>query len=682
MNADHSSATLNAPGDTPLPVLARHLLAVTLFASLCACQREAPAEFPPGAEAEWPAYGAAPGGGHYSAATQITRENVRLLRPAWVYRSGDLRLPRPANPEAGEPMGVRASSWQLTPILVGDTLYGCTAFNKVFALDPATGKEKWRYDPGVDTDREVMVNCRGVASWKDPNPRGAACEHRILTGTLDGRLIALDARDGTPCRDFGDQGQVDLHAGLGQFEEYEYSVTSPPAILGDRVITGALVLDRTHNHMPSGVVRAYDVRSGRLLWYWDPIPPGASHAVDEAGRPRYRRGTPNVWSIISVDAARDLVFLPTGNTSTDFYGGLRDGSDHYSSSVVALRGTTGELVWHFQAVHHDIWDFDTPAQPTLFDLRRDGQRIPALAQPTKMGHLFILHRETGEPLFPVEERPVPQDWEVPGEYLAPTQPFPVKPSPLHPHRLAAEDAWGFTFWDRGACRRRIASLRNEGIFTPPSLDGTLFYPSDMGGNNWGTPAIDPERGLLVLNTLFMPAELKLIPRERCDMASGDPYLTPQHETPYCLRIEPLMSPLGVPCSAPPWGTLSAIDLASGEKRWEVPLGTLEHMAPWPFSRLRGAPNIGGPSVTASGLTFIAATPDRYLRAFDSETGEELWKGELPAGGHATPMIYKRAGDGRQFVVIAAAGHFGMPDLAFSDQLVAFALPEAHPRDPR
>lgn len=651
-----------------------------LCAVLGACERETFAELPPGAAAEWPAYGSAPGGGHYSPATQITRDNVHRLRRAWVYRSGDVRQPEAPDPATGR-RGKPPSSWQLTPILVGDTLYGCTAFNKVFALDPATGVEKWRYDPGVDVSQEVLVNCRGVASWQDPQPRGAACEHRILFGTLDGRLLALDARDGRPCHGFGEAGEVDLHAGLGAFEVYEYSVTSPPAVLGDRVIIGALVLDRTHDHMPSGVVRAFDVRSGRLLWYWDGIPPGESHAFDTQGEPLYRRGTPNVWSIISVDAERDLVFLPTGNTSTDFFGGLRNGSDHYSSSVVALRGSSGEEVWHFQAVHHDIWDFDTPAQPTLFDLHRDGRIIPALAQPTKMGHLFILNRETGEPLFPVEERPVPQQWEVPGEYLSPTQPFPVKPEPLHPHRLDADDAWGFTFWDRGACRRKIAGLRNEGIFTPPSLAGTLFYPSDMGGNNWGTPAIDPVRGLLILNTLFMPAELKLIPREQCDGA-GDPYLSPQLETPYCVRIEPLRSPLGAPCNAPPWGTLSAIDLASGDKRWEVPLGTLGHLAPWPFSRIRGAPNIGGPSVTASGLTFIAATPDRYLRAFDSETGQQLWQGKLPAGGHATPMVYQRPADGRQFVVIAAGGHFGFPEQVHDDRLIAFALPEPQQRDPR
>ena len=649
---------------------------VLASALLAACDRNISVEYAPGPVAEWGAYGAAPGGGHYSAADQITRDNVHALEQAWVYRSGDMREPGPGEIGGQKMPMLPGSSWQMTPILVGDTLYGCSAFNRLFALDPSTGTEKWSYDPGVDVSQEIMVNCRGVSSWQAETPTGAACDHRIIMGTLDGRLVAVDARDGKPCADFGGKGQVSLHEGLGEFAEQEYSVTSPPAILGDRIITGAMVLDRTHNHMPSGVVRAYNVRTGALEWYWDPIPPGQKPEFDAQGKPMFRRGTTNVWSVISVDPERQLVFLPTGNTSTDFFGGLRDNMDYYSSSVVALKGDTGELAWHFQMVHHDIWDYDTPAQPTLFELERDGRTIPALAQPTKMGHLFILNRETGEPLFPVEERPVPQDWEVAGEYLAPTQPFPVKPAPLHPAGLTPDDAWGLTFWDRGACRKQLEALRNEGIFTPPSLQGSAFFPSDFGGNNWGTPAIDPGRKLIILNTMFMPSMVQLIPREQCKLDAGDVFTAPQLETPYCLRVKPLLSPLGAPCIAPPWGTLTAIDFTTGDKRWEVPLGNLEEMAPWPVSRLiKGAPNIGGPSVTAGGLTFIASTPDYYLRAFDSETGEELWKAKLPTGGHATPAVYRSSVDQRQYVVIAAGGHFGMPQEPRGDYLIAFALPQ-------
>jgi len=657
-----------------------HLVLVLASALLASCnQKPQPVDYEAGPVAEWPAYGAAAGGGHYSPATQITRDNVHALQQAWVYRSGDKREMGPGQIDGIAVDKMPGSSWQMTPLVIGDTLYGCSALNRMFALDAATGAEKWSYDPHVDASQDMLVNCRGVSSWQAKQPSGQACDHRILMGTLDARLIAVDAATGKPCEDFGEHGQVDLSPGLGKFSAQDYSVTSPPAILDGLVITGAMVLDRTHDHMPSGVVRAFDVRSGRLVWYWDAIPPGTAHEFDAGGRPVYHRGTTNVWSIISVDPERKLVFLPTGNTSTDFFGGNRKGvDDFYSSSVVALKGETGEVAWHFQMVHHDIWDYDTPAQPTLFDFERDGKKIPALAQPTKMGHLFLLNRETGEPLFPVEERPAPQTGAVPGEYLAPTQPFPSRPAPLHPGGLTADDAWGFTFWDRGACRKKIAALLNEGIFTPPSLQGSVQFPADMGGNNWGTPAIDPARGLIVLNTLFMPESIQLIPRDKCEIGK-DPFTSPQAGTPYCVRSQPILSPLGVPCIAPPWSTLVAVDLASGEKRWEVPLGTLEEMAPWPLSRIAGAPSVGGPSVSAGGVTFIASTPDFYIRAFDTPTGEELWKAKLPTGGHATPAIYRSAGDERQFVVIAAGGHFGMPQEPKGDYLIAFALPAQAPQ---
>lgn len=657
--------------------LRRSVLLFSAFALAACGDSTVPRTDYTGPVADWPAYGATPGGGHYSPATQITRENVRHLVKAWEYRSGDMREAGLASVEfgPGEEKKSLSSSWQMTPILVGDTLYGCTAFNRIFALDPETGKEKWSYDPGVDSTKEFIMNCRGVSSWKAAQPAGAACDHRIMMGTMDGRLVAVDGASGKPCEDFGENGIVDLHKGMGEIAEHDYSVTSPPAIIGDRIVTGAMHLDRTHDHQPSGVVRAYDVKTGALSWFWDAIPPGQSPTFDDNGEPVYRRGTTNVWSIISVDAERDFVFLPTGNTSTDFFGGQRDKlDDYYSSSVVALRGSTGEVVWHFQAVHHDIWDYDTPAQPTLFNLERDGVVIPALAQPTKMGHLFILNRETGESLFPVEERPVPQVGAVPGEYLAATQPFPRKPAPLHPAGLAADDAWGLTFWDRGACREKISSLLNHGIFTPPSLQGSVFFPSDFGGNNWGTPAIDEERGLIILNTLFMPASLTLIPRESCD-TKKDGLTWPQLDTPYCVRVETLLSPLGIPCAAPPWGTLVAIDFRTGDKRWEVPLGDLSGLAPWPLSRIKGAPNIGGPSVTASGITFIAATSDMHMRAYDSETGAELWKAKLPTGGHAVPTIYRASENQKQYVVIAAGGHYGMPHEPVGDWLIAFSLPE-------
>jgi quinoprotein glucose dehydrogenase len=631
-----------------------------------------------GPVAEWQAYAALPGGGRYSAATQITPDNVGQLQQAWEYRTGDLRRAgeHPVTYPNGKVLPGMASTWQMTPLLVNDTLYGCTAFNRVFALDPASGEERWTFDPQVDISREALVNCRGVSSWQDSADKDKACSHRIITATMDSRLLALDGATGKPCADFGDNGIVDLSQGIGEHLAYEYSSLSPPAIMGDRIIMGAMVLDRVHNDMPSGVVRAFDVRSGKMLWYWDPIPPGQEPRYDDQGKPSFYRGTTNVWSIISVDEKHDLVFLPTGNTSTDFFGGLRNNVDYWSSSVVALRGSTGEVVWHFQMVHHDIWDYDTPSQPTLFEFEREGSTIPALAQPTKMGHLYLLNRLTGEPLFPVEERPVPQKHAVEGEYLSPTQPFPTRPPPLHPQRLDPEDAWGLTFWDRNACRDLIAGLRNEGIYTPPSLQGSVFYPSDFGGNNWDSPAIDPRTNVAILNTRFVPAILKLVPREQCEDEPAT-HAGPQLGTPYCLDLQPMVSPFGLPCIEPPWGTLTAVDLNQGEVLWEVPLGNFEEIAPWPFSRMQGPPNIGGPAVTASGLIFIAGTPDQYLRAFSTASGEELWKAKLPTGGHANPMTFRSREDGKQYVVIAVGGHFGMTELGQEpgDYLMAFALPD-------
>jgi len=644
----------------------------TLLITICgtllltACQKTPEINYA-SAIADWPNYASAPGGGHYSKANQITPENVQALEKAWEYRSGDFR----EGPAVGAKQGLPSSSWQVTPLMIDDTLYACTSFNRMIALDPETGQEKWSYDPKVDISKELLVNCRGVSSWQAKQKTGAVCEHRIIMGTMDGRMIVVDAKDGKPCQDFGTNGQVDLKEGLGEISQNEYSVSSPPAIIGNKIVTGAFVLDRIHNHMPSGVVRAYDVITGELLWYWDPVPPGQEPTFDAQGKPLFKRGTSNVWSIISVDEERDLVFLPTGNTSIDFFGGLRDNLDYYSSSVVALNGSTGKLVWHYQMVHHDIWDFDTPAQPTLFDFERDGKIIPALAQPTKMGLLFLLNRETGEPLFPVEERPVPQNWAVEGEYLSPTQPFPTVPAPLHPLKLDPENVFGFTFWDKGACRDQISALRNDGIYTPPSLEGTVFYPSDYGGNNWDTPAIDPERKLIILNTRLVATVIKLIPRDEC---KNNPTASPQFETPYCVTVSPLLSPLGAPCGPRPWGKLSAINYNTGELVWERPFGTLEELAPWPISMMQGPPNIGGAALTASGLTFIASTTDFYFRAFNTENGEELWKAKLPTGGHASAMTYSSKKSQKQYVIIAAAGYFSM-DEPVGDHLIAYALPD-------
>ena len=641
------------------------------LALLLACSRDVPAT--DGPVAEWPAYGADVGGSRHSPLTQITPGNVRDLEVAWVHHSGDM--------EDGTGKTHLPSSHQVTPIVVEGALYYCTPFDRVFALDPETGAERWVYDPGVDRTGFYLVNCRGVSAWRDPlAARDATCSLRIFLGTLDARLIALDGATGKPCEDFGTGGSVNLREGVGDAQPGEYGVTSAPLVMDGRVVTGAMVLDNRRTDAPGGVVRAFDARTGALVWAWDPIPSGLPPmAADDNGAPRYQRGTTNAWSTLSGDPQLGLVYVPTGNTSPDYYGGQREGLDYYSSSVVALRADTGEVAWRFQTVHHDVWDYDVPSQPVLFDFPAADGPLPALVQATKMGHLFLLDRRTGAPLFPVEERPVPQGG-VPGETLSPTQPFPTKPPPLHPATFTPDEAFGFTPWDRGACREAVSSLRSDGIFTPPTLEGSVHYPGMAGGANWGSVTVDPQRGLLVLNQQRAAVKIRLVPRDAFEkqFPDGPPKFgfEPQGGTPYALERVPLLSPLGAPCNPPPWGTLTAVDLATGDVAWDVPLGTTRDVAPFPVwiaLGTFGVPNQGGAITTASGLTFIGATTDHYLRAFETDSGEEIWRTRLPNGGHATPMTDRLREDGRQYVVIAAGGH-GMLQRVPGDALMAFALP--------
>jgi quinoprotein glucose dehydrogenase len=490
-------------------------------------------------------------------------------------------------------------------------------------------------------------------------------------------LLELDAATGERCAGFGADGARDLRAGLGRNRPGDYAISSPPVVVGDVVIVGGRIEDSFRTDMPAGVIRAFDVRSGAPRWAWNPLPPGQSDAAAEAGEP-YVRATPNAWSVYSVDVERGLVYVPTGNGQVDLFGGdrggLENGRDHYSSSVVALEAATGRVVWHFQTVHHDIWDYDVPSQPVLFDWPDADGAIPALVQPTKQGHLYVLNRVTGEPLVPVEERPVPQDGAVDGEYLAPTQPFPANDAfVVRRPTLTEADLWGFTPWDRGKCRELFRRHRSEGLYTPPSLQGTITYPNNMGVLNWGSVSIDPARGLLIVNTSHVATVTTLMPRAEADRRiAGGEFLLPQAGTPYAFSWVPLLSPWGAPCNAPPWGTLVAIDLRHRTRAWEVTLGTTRDLAPFPLWFRLGTPNIGGPVTTASGLTFIGATTDSFLRAFDTATGEELWKGRLPAGAQATPMTFRLRPDGKQFVVIAAGGHRVLGS-KLGDYLVAFSL---------
>jgi quinoprotein glucose dehydrogenase len=565
-------------------------------------------------------------------------------------------------------------------------LYLATVYGRVIALNPETGTELWNYDPGVDATvkRGEFAN-RGVTYWRAADGvQGRACGRRIFVATVDARLIALDAARGTPCPEFGQAGQVDLSRGVDlgayQADTREYGVTSPPVVIGGLVVVGSAIGDNRAATLERGIVRAFDARTGALRWAWDPIPrQPADPAFRTWARQSARRaGAANVWAQLSVDAARDLVFVPTSSPSPDYYGGERLGSNAYADSVVALRGSSGKLVWHYQIVHHNIWDYDLPAQPSLITVRRYGRDIPAVAQATKMGFLFLLHRETGKPIFPVEERPVPKS-DVPGERSWPTQPFPTRPQPLAPTTLSSDDAWGLSPWDRGQCRNLIERYRNDGIFTPSSLAGTIQYPGVIGGTNWGSVAVEPRRGWVILNMSRLPSVTGLIPRER--LAAGRPDLpddasiSQMRGTPYGLfRVPGLLSPLGMPCTKPPWGTLLAVDTATGQVKWEVPLGTVRDLAPVPLPLTWGTPNLGGPIVTGGGLVFIGAAMDNYLRAFDVETGKELWKGRLPAGGQATPMSYRLGENDRQLVVIAAGGH-GRMGTDIGDSVVAFALPE-------
>jgi quinoprotein glucose dehydrogenase len=618
---------------------------------------------------DWPSYGRDVGGSRYSPLNQINRDNVKKLRAVWRYRTGDV---------ADGSRTAETSQFEATPIMVDGMLYLSTPFNRVIALDPETGKERWTFDPKLDLSVPYAegLTCRGVSTWFDwTRTTDAACRRRIFVATNDGRLIALDGATGKTCTDFGKDGQIELTRGVGSFRPGEYHFTSPPAIIGDLVVVGSTIDDALGVDTPSGVVRAFDARTGILRWSWNPIPRDQTDPAWKTWKAgsALRTGAANVWSVISVDAERNLIFLPTSCPSPDFYGGERRGNNLYSSSVVALHASTGKLAWYFQVVHHDVWDYDVPAQPVLVNVRRDRHEIPAVVVATKMGHIFVLDRETGKPLFPVEERRVPQG-AAPGEELSPTQPFPILPPPLDPQTLTPEDVWGITEEDRRWCRERIESLRSEGIFTPPSLQGSVVYPGNIGGVAWGGVSVDPERSIVIANTNRFPFIITLIPRDRYaaeKKANPNADTTPQTGTPYAMRREILRTRSGVLCNPPPWGTLAAIDLASGRVRWQVPLGTIPRLAQVPGSSAWGSPNLGGSIVTAGGLVFIAAAMDQYLRAFDIETGKELWKGALPAGGQATPMTYQGE-DGKQYVVIAAGGH-GRLGTTLGDYVIAFTL---------
>jgi len=626
---------------------------------------------------DWRWNGGDPGGSRFSRLSQITKENVSLLEVAWTFGTGE----RGVTVQRGSPPAL-----EVTPLVIDGTMFLSTPLGRVIALDAATGEETWRYDSGVDPSRGYGdFTSRGVAYWRDPVALpDAPCSQRIFFGTIDARLLALDATTGATCPDFGNDGAVDLRMGLriAPFEFQAYQVTSPPVVIGHLVVTGSAIADNNRPNPASGEVRAFDVRSGALRWAFDPIPQDEEESPPDAWREgsAARTGGANVWSVMVADPQRDLVFLPTSSPAPDYFGGMRRGDNRYANSVVALRGSTGSVVWHFQTVHHDVWDFDNASPPALALVRRTGlPDVPVVIQATKTGMLFVLHRDTGDPVFAVEERTVPQS-DVPGETTWRTQPFTAVTPPLVPHRFLPQDAWGPTEEDIAWCRAVLTEFRNEGPFTPPSLNGTIVVPSNIGGAHWGGVAVDPERHIVVLpvNRLAAMAQLAFTesfdagrPEERdIERWFGDAEYSPMRGTPYSMRRRLFTGPSGLPCTPPPFGALVAVSLETGLIRWEAPLGDL----PIPGAGTRpttpsGAPNLGGPLMTSAGLVFIAATVDNSFRAFDAETGGELWRTTLPASGRASPMTYEA--NRRQFVVIAAGGGgiFGE-----GDTVVAFALP--------
>ena len=606
-----------------------------------------PKEYGPAQNAsDWNAYGGNKAGTRYAPFETITADNVNHLQRAWEVRTG----------VAGRFSG--------TPLQIGDGIYLCTAQNVMISLDPDSGEERWRFDPKNETPPySLFGNCRGVTYYKlEDVADGAQCKERIFTATTDARLIAVDKDTGLPCEDFGNDGQISLLAGMGEVKPYYYFVTSPATVASGVLVVGGWVMDNQEVEEPSGVVRAYDPKTGKLAWAWDIGREGNTQMPPDGES--YTRGTPNVWSLTSADDELGLVYLPTGNATPDYFGAHRtDAMEKYASSIVAVDATTGLTRWHFQTTHHDIWDYDVPSQPTLVDLTLDGERRKAVIVPTKRGELFMLDRETGELLTEVTERPVPQT-DLENEWSAPTQPFSTG-MPTFAYPLITESKMmGITPFDQIACRKALLDLRYEGPLTPPSERGTLLYPGPGGGMNWGSVAVDERRQLMVVNNMHLPFTVHMIPREQDPATNGEGPSRgygiggQQRGTPFSARVDMFSSPLGIPCIQPPFGEMAVVDLTTQEIVWRRPVGTAAISLPGgrvgvPLEM--GTPFSAGSIVTAGGLIFNGGVMDGYFRALDLFSGEELFADPLHAASGATPMSYVSPKTGKQYVLLTLPG---------------------------
>jgi len=590
---------------------------------------------------DWSNYGSSKSGTRYAATDQISLENIGQLERAWEIRTG---VP---------------GAFKGTPIQIDDGLYMCTGQNIILALDPDTGEERWRFDPELQSPKiGFWDTCRGVTYYESPEANPAAeCAERILTATTDARLIAVDKKSGIPCSGFGVNGEISLLSGMGEVVPGFYFVTSPPTIANDVLVLGGWVLDNQMTEEPSGVVRGFNPMTGELVWAWD------MGREDRTGLPapgeNYTRGTPNVWSLTSADEELGLIYLPTGNATPDYFGGHRsDAMEKYASSIIALDARTGRVRWSFQTTHHDIWDYDVPAQPTLVDIPVNGVIRKAVIVPTKRAEIFLLDRETGEPIAEVAELPAPQT-DIPEDFTVATQPFSVGMPSFADQRLTEADMWGITPFDQAACRLQFKRMRYEGPLTPPTTGhGSLYYPGVAGGMNWGSVAVDEMNHLMVVNTMNNPSVVRLIPREDVRQNEGFGIGGAQAGTPYAVYSFFFLSPLVAPCIEPPYGEMAVVDLASQEILWRRPLGTAKEQGPLGIpSRLplpMGMFYNAGSIVTGGGLIFNAGVVDSTARALDVFTGEEVWTDSLPGSSTATPMSYVSPITGKQYVIVTVA----------------------------